>query len=745
MLYSAGIHKGLLPALEGLSSQDKEVALEAAQYAKLDALIRRVDLQEGDHVLEIGCGWGTFAIRMAQQAKVRVTGITVSQEQLVEAQARVAAAGLSDQIEIRFCDYRHVVGTFDKIVSCEMLEAVGHEHLATYFDVLARHLKPGGLAAVQVITLPDERYEAYCNTHSDFIRRYIFPGGHLPSLGVMVALSSRAGLELLGCSDIGPDYAVTLRLWRERMLQRTEDALALGYSHRFLRMYEFYFAYCEAGFANGLIHDYQITWRKSPLAQAASARGAHPSGLLIAGMDPLTAALCCIWGGLSIALVVQRNHMALFNAILAALMLLRTGLTASSLGNCAPDRASTYTALVGSILLTAGSVTVLGGAALTAPPGVGVWHGLFRAIISPEVPAALLSMARFVVGLAAAFAALRAWECVHGRRRLLEAAGYTVTLICTSTALYHGMWLVAIAAAMLCEAHSLLLRVRALQLLSGAPPSRSLWTTLWAAFFLLRLTPHCALLALFLCNPGRGAASHIATLGLLATNLNNLGIWWGMFRAQLADERTAALEATQHRSEYPTSSASASTPVLVPVAAATSPPSDVRCIVATLGVACILAWMTGQQAPSCALLIARTTAAYTLLYTAMRETGLFQPKPGRISATDMAGWRGRVGSMINACILTVGACLCFLEWPYQGGEGFVSNGTGWSHPNTFAALFVGYLQFDLCWCIWHQRAAPDWGSIVHHTLFIAITHYVLWGWYAYARVRCGRFTLERQL
>ena len=183
----------------------------------------------------------------------------------------------------------------------------------SFFECVERYLKPGGLAAVQVITLPDDRYKAYCEQHSDFIRRYIFPGGHLPSLGVMTSISSRVGLELTGCSDLGPDYAVTLRLWRERMLARIDQVQALGYPMRFIRMYEFYFAYCEAGFANGLIHDYQIGWKKShlklaqptPTGATASAKADNQP------LDPLTMLCLLVWVVLVIALCISKAHMAI--------------------------------------------------------------------------------------------------------------------------------------------------------------------------------------------------------------------------------------------------------------------------------------------------------------------------------------------------------------------------------------------------------------------------------------------------
>eukprot|EP00798_Chlamydomonas_sp_ICE-L_P032282 gene32282-16848_t len=164
MTYSAGVHH-------------KGDSLYQAQMNKIDALVSKAGLKAGDRVLEIGCGWGAFAIRAAATTGCHVTGLTLSKEQLAEAKARVAAAGLDDKIDLLFC-----TAVFDKVVSCEMIEAVGHEHLPTYFSCIGRVLKPGGKAVIQAISVPDERYEAYCNC-SDFIREHIFPGGHLPSVG----------------------------------------------------------------------------------------------------------------------------------------------------------------------------------------------------------------------------------------------------------------------------------------------------------------------------------------------------------------------------------------------------------------------------------------------------------------------------------------------------------------------------------------------------------------------------------
>ncbi|KAL4529917.1 hypothetical protein Ndes2526A_g04660 [Nannochloris sp. 'desiccata'] len=237
--------------------------LKPSQYNKLDALIAKADLKPEHHVLEIGCGWGSFAMRAASTTGCRVTGLTLSKEQLAEANMRVKAAGLEDKITLLFCDYRDVpgLGTYDRVVSCEMIEAVGHEHLRAYFMTVGAALKPGGRAVIQVIAEPDERYEAYCIS-SDFIREHIFPGGHLPSVGACVESARGTGLTVHGCEDIGPDYAVTLRAWRKTWEEKKNDVLNLGYSEWFWRKYRFYFAYCEGAFDAKYIHTFQMTWVK---------------------------------------------------------------------------------------------------------------------------------------------------------------------------------------------------------------------------------------------------------------------------------------------------------------------------------------------------------------------------------------------------------------------------------------------------------------------------------------------------
>ncbi len=252
MTYSCGVWKN-----------GEAKSLRESQINKIDALISKADIQPGHKVLEIGCGWGSFAIRAAQMKDCHVVGLTLSKEQLAEAKQRIKAAGLEDKITLLLCDYRDTpnLGTYDRVVSCEMIEAVGHEHLPAYFATIGAALKPGGKAAVQVIAAPDERYDSYCKS-SDFIREHIFPGGHLPSMGACVEAARGTGLSVHNVTDIGEDYAVTLRKWREAWEDRKDDILQMGYSERFWRKYRFYFIYCEAGFDAKYIQTYQVTWVK---------------------------------------------------------------------------------------------------------------------------------------------------------------------------------------------------------------------------------------------------------------------------------------------------------------------------------------------------------------------------------------------------------------------------------------------------------------------------------------------------
>jgi cyclopropane-fatty-acyl-phospholipid synthase len=237
---------------------DPTVTLEEAQEAKYERLAAKVRIDADSHVLEIGCGWGGFASHVARTHGCRVTGITLSEEQATYARERMVREGLDHLVEIRVVDYREVRGQFDRIVSIEMLEAVGHRYFGTYFETIDRLLAPDGLAAIQVITIPEQRYDNY-RRRPDFIQRYIFPGGHLPSLEKMAgSMGSNSDLYVESSENIGVHYAETLRRWRERFLANVDEVERLGFDRRFVRMWEFYLAYCEGAFLARYINDLQL-------------------------------------------------------------------------------------------------------------------------------------------------------------------------------------------------------------------------------------------------------------------------------------------------------------------------------------------------------------------------------------------------------------------------------------------------------------------------------------------------------
>ncbi len=223
--------------------------LEVAQTRKLDAIVAALDLTPGMRVLEIGCGWGALAERLAR-AGADVTAITVSQEQFAHTQARIAAAGLSDQVTVAFCDYRDVTGTFDRVVSIEMVEAVGEAHWPTYFNVLHDRLKPGGHAVLQAITIHPDRFENY-RAKADFIQRFIFPGGMLPPPERLGAEARSAKLHFTPIETFGESYAKTLAAWRDRFEAAWPVLAPLGFDERFRRMWIYYLSYCEIGFEQG--------------------------------------------------------------------------------------------------------------------------------------------------------------------------------------------------------------------------------------------------------------------------------------------------------------------------------------------------------------------------------------------------------------------------------------------------------------------------------------------------------------
>ncbi|WP_306548536.1 DUF1365 family protein [Desulfobulbus sp.] len=237
---------------------DRNDSLEQSQYNKFQAVIDKAAIGPADHVLEIGCGWGGFALEAVRQTGCRLTGITVSREQFDWATRRVEEEGLADRITILLTDYRHVEGSFSKIVSIEMLEAVGHPHLPVYFSTLDKLLAPGGRIVIQAITIPDQKYGAY-RAGSDWIRKHIFPGGHLPSVGAMVsAMSGKTRLNIVEMEDIGSHYIRTLQLWRAAFLDKRQEVLDLGFEPTFVRKWEYYFSYCEAGFRNRLVRNYHL-------------------------------------------------------------------------------------------------------------------------------------------------------------------------------------------------------------------------------------------------------------------------------------------------------------------------------------------------------------------------------------------------------------------------------------------------------------------------------------------------------
>ena len=227
--------------------RDSQQTLRDAQNEKYRALAASTDIGPDDHVLEIGCGWGGFAEFAAREIGCKVTGITISNEQLAFAKNRIAMAGLQDKVDFKFCDYRDLTEKYDRIVSIEMFEAVGESYWPTYFDQVHACLKPGGKAGLQIITIAKERFDSY-RKKTDFIQRYIFPGGMLPSPERLGGEFANADLKLVAREDFAADYARTLAEWRHRFLEVWPEVQALGFDARFRNMWEYYLAYCEAGF-----------------------------------------------------------------------------------------------------------------------------------------------------------------------------------------------------------------------------------------------------------------------------------------------------------------------------------------------------------------------------------------------------------------------------------------------------------------------------------------------------------------
>lgn len=243
--------------------ESPDETLAEAQRNKLRRICEKLQLGPDDHVLEIGCGWGSFAIHAATTTGCRVTGVTISEEQHALATERVRAAGLADRVEILLRDYRTLEGTYTKVASIEMFEAIGLKQYATYFRTIDRLLAPNGLACIQTIAIPDHRFDRYRRSE-DWIQRYIFPGSLLPSLtAIQSAVTRSSELHLHGVEEIGVNYADTLQHWREQFLRSLDDVRALGYDDRFVRIWEFYLASCEAAFRTRSLRDVQIVLSRS--------------------------------------------------------------------------------------------------------------------------------------------------------------------------------------------------------------------------------------------------------------------------------------------------------------------------------------------------------------------------------------------------------------------------------------------------------------------------------------------------
>ncbi len=250
MMYSSGFF------------EHEHSTLEEASVAKLDRICRKLDLRAIDRVLEIGTGWGGFTLHAVSQYGIELTTTTISDAQYRYAKRRIEQAGIDDRVELLCTDYRDLTGKFDKVVSIEMIEAVGEQQLDTYFRQCAKMLKPGGRLVLQAIVMPEQRYQAY-RRNIDFIQKYIFPGGFLPSVSAMQESVGRTcSLRLQELDDLSPHYARTLRAWKEKFFERLDDVRDLGFDDRFIRMWEYYLCYCEAAFQEKAVGVVQIVWDK---------------------------------------------------------------------------------------------------------------------------------------------------------------------------------------------------------------------------------------------------------------------------------------------------------------------------------------------------------------------------------------------------------------------------------------------------------------------------------------------------
>jgi len=257
MTYSCAVFENL----EELKSFKKDVStteLEKAQERKYALVARAAGIKPGDHVLEIGCGWGGFAVFAALNLECRVHAVTISKKQHQYVQELIRFRGLEDRISVSLKDYRLLRGEYDAVVSIEMLEAVGHKYHPDFFAAVDRLLRPGGQACIQTITIIDQRYDVYSKSR-DWISTYIFPGGLLPSLErVSRVLAGHTSLTIAGVTDIGPHYGPTLATWKSRFLENRQEIMSMGFDEDFIRTWEYYFSICQAGFNQRHLRDLQI-------------------------------------------------------------------------------------------------------------------------------------------------------------------------------------------------------------------------------------------------------------------------------------------------------------------------------------------------------------------------------------------------------------------------------------------------------------------------------------------------------
>ena len=243
----------------GQQRYDRETLREAS-VRKMDRICEKLQLRPSDHVLEIGTGWGGLALQMAARHGCRVTTTTISEQQFRFATERIRAAGLSDRVTVVQRDYRELEGTYDKLVSIEMIEAVGHQYYDCFFEKCQQLLKPQGLMLLQAITMSEQNYQ-YHIRHVDFIRRYIFPGGCLPAISALqTSIANKTDWRMLHQEDITPHYVHTLACWRAEFLSRLKDVRSQGYSEKFIRLWHFYLCYCEAAFAERRVHNLQLVY-----------------------------------------------------------------------------------------------------------------------------------------------------------------------------------------------------------------------------------------------------------------------------------------------------------------------------------------------------------------------------------------------------------------------------------------------------------------------------------------------------